>query len=127
MTDKTIKELIEEAQEFARRQSNQVLFGILPGHLTVHAVEEGPCTVYDGCPAVDIPPTQPEDRMLRIGVIPFEVGIFDDDGLVSTLQVHATSALDARCIAYIIDRGRKMQQWGDEQIDLALACTEVVG
>jgi hypothetical protein len=86
--------------------------------------------VCDYCTAVDIPPysrEQTEGWAFRAGVIPFKVGIFDEDGLVVTLPVHAASALDARCIAYIIDRGRKMQQWDDEQIELALACTEIVG
>jgi hypothetical protein len=84
-----------------------------------------PYTRYADCLAADIPLA--EERKFRAGVTPFEVAIFDDDGLVATLPVHATSALDARCIAYIIDRGRKMQQWDDEQIELALACTKVVG
>jgi hypothetical protein len=76
---------------------------------------------------VDIPPPLAESREFRAGVVLFEVEIFDADGPATIIPVHATSALDARCIAYIIDRGRKMQQWDDEQIELALACTEIVG
>ena len=90
---------------------------------------------FDDCPAVDIPNYRPpatkhpqaEDQMHRAGVVQYKVRIFDEDGTVAIFPVHATSTLDARCIAYIIDRGRKMQQWDDEQIELALACTEIVG
>jgi hypothetical protein len=150
---KPIKELVEEAQaigvnlhDYVAQEvfgainmttlhwAKQLTFGVLYGaspHVQKRAKEiEGmnePYTGYADCPAVDIPPPLAEDRMHRVGVNLFEVAIFDDDGLVVTLPVHATSALDARCIAYIIDRGRKMQQWGDEQIEVALAHTKVVG
>jgi hypothetical protein len=87
-----------------------------------------PFEQYNDCPVVDMP--QPEDRMHRVGVVPFKVEVLDDNGGDSTsYTIHAASALDARCMAFVLDDGCPLglKHWDDEQIDLALACTEVIG
>ena len=195
MTDKTIKELIAEAQELgidihdhvaremfesvdakARHQAKMLTFCYLyggtgrlsspcpnpqsipirepnskgPWKMTQEQIEAQskiprefkntwmgePFTHFDDCPAVDMPnydrpPTtkrqQAEDRMHRVGVVPYKVEVFDDFGTLDIYTIHTTSALDARCMATIIAKGHPTNQWDDEQIELALACTKVVG
>jgi hypothetical protein len=85
-----------------------------------------PFKQYDDCPAMDIPP--PEDRMHRVGVVPYKVKVFNDTGW-DTYTVHATSALDARCMAFVLDGGCEAgpKHWDDGHIELAITYTEIVG
>ncbi len=173
MTEKTIKELIEEAQELGidvhdhvakelwgtvdtttRQQAMQETYDAMyrgmckspavpMGGATRKITEETinvPFAVSNGCMAMDIPPPktniqQTEDQMhrvparaFRLGVVPFEVNVLDaagNEGPVYT--IHATSALDARSIAYLLDVCGGLKLWGDGQIDLAIAHTKVIG
>jgi len=183
MTEKTIKELIEEARELGidvrdhvakemfgavtmetRRQAKQMAFRALysaspdnhkqtegraahradsgcPRKMTEEQIKarvplefkqmwmNEPFKQYDDCPVVDMP--QSEGRMTRVGVVPFEVEVLDDGtaGKCTTYTVHATSALDARCMAFVLDGGCQigLKHWDDGHIELALAYTEVVG
>jgi hypothetical protein len=98
-----------------------------------------PFKQYNNCPVMDLPPSalrpikrgtrQSEDRMYRAFVVPFKVEAFNDlgDGVVYT--VHATSALDARCMAFVLDGGCQLglKHWDDGCVELALAHTKVVG
>jgi len=140
MPNKSIKELVEEALKLGvavydhvaqevfgsvnmktRRQAKEVTFGIM-------------CV---GMPQFDyMPPTtereaqQAEDRMHRVGVVPFEVKVLDDNtGNSSLYIVHATSALDARCVAFVLDGGSPagLRYWGDSYVELAISHTEIVG
>jgi hypothetical protein len=72
---------------------------------------------------------QAEDRIHRVGVVPFEVEVLNDIGDSLTYTVHATSALDARCMAFVLDGGCQLglKHWDDGHVELALAHTEVVG
>ena len=73
---------------------------------------------------------QSEDRMYRAGVIPFKVEVLDDAGNDGTIYtIHATSALDARCMAFVLDGGCQLglKHWSDGLIELALTHTKVIG
>ncbi len=114
MTKKTIPELIEEAR--------------------MHQ--------YDECPVIDIPSfayrpstseqeiRQSEDRMHQVCVLLYKIEVLDaaggKDGRAYT--VHATSALDARCIAFVLDGGcaAGLTCFDDEHIELAITYTRVV-
>jgi hypothetical protein len=98
---KPIKELVEEAQALG-------------------------VNLHD-CPAADIPLPLAEKRKFRAGVVPFEVKVSDGFGFHVIYTVCATSALDARCMAFVLDYGHKTKRWDDGHIERALACTEVVG
>jgi hypothetical protein len=72
---------------------------------------------------------QSEDRMHRVGVVPYKVEVHDDHtGTHAVYTVHATSALDARCMAFVLDGGcdHRLNHWDDGHIELALAHTEIV-
>ena len=101
-----------------------------------------PFTHFDDCPAVDIPqynyrpPTttrevqQAEDRMCRVGIKLYKVRVScggDAQGTVYTIR--ATSGLDARCMAFVLDSDCPFERrsWDDEHIDLAMCYTKVVG
>jgi hypothetical protein len=69
---------------------------------------------------------QSEDRMHRVGVVPFEVKVSDGFGFHVIYTIHATTALDARCMAFVLDYGHKTKHWDDGHIERALACTEII-
>lgn len=95
---------------------------------------------HDAYPVIPVSPSnyrppaterqQPEDRMCRAFVVPFKVEVFNDasdEGALYT--VHATSALDARCMAFVLDGGCQLglKHWDDGHIELALSHTKVIG
>lgn len=78
---------------------------------------------------------QAEDRMHRGGVLPYKVDVLDANtdfpGCSSRrtcYTIHATSALDARCMAFVLDGGCQsgLKHWDDGHIELALEHTEIV-
>lgn len=108
----------------------------VPLKLTQEHMNE-PYRHYEDCPAVDTPwplnywppatnHPQSEDRMHRVGVRPYKIQVFDTYGAIDVHTIHATSELDARCIAYLIDYGHSVQHWDDGHIELALAHTEII-
>ena len=70
---------------------------------------------------------QAEDRMYRAGVVPYKVEVFNHGPTGALYTVHATSALDARCMAFVLDGGCKTRHWDDGYIELAISYTKVVG
>ena len=73
---------------------------------------------------------QSENRIHREGVTPYKVEVLNvTGGDGTTYTVHATSALDARCMAFVLDGGCQLglKHWDDGHIELALAHTEIVG
>lgn len=72
---------------------------------------------------------QSEDRMYRAGVTPYKVEVLDAAGGNGTFYtVHATNALDARCMAFILDGGCRpeLKHWDDGHIELAITYTRIV-
>jgi len=74
---------------------------------------------------------QAEDRIYRGGVVPYKVKVFNDEdntGNYFTYTVHATSDLDARCMAFVLDGGCQggLKHWDEGYIELALTYTEIV-
>jgi len=74
-------------------------------------------------------PQQSEDRIHRKGVATYVVEVFDDSGSESRkYTVHAASALDARCMAFILDGGCEagLKHWDDGHIELAITYTVIL-
>ena len=90
-----------------------------------------PFEQHDPTPVMDFSPAifrQSEDRMHRI--VPFKVEVFNDSGFLGTIYtVHATSALDARCMAFVLDGGcaAGLTCFDGGHIELAITYTRIVG
>lgn len=82
----------------------------------------------NACRPIERGASPAKDRMYRAGVIPYKVEVLNDVGDSIVYTVHATNALDARCMAFVLDGGCPLglKNWDDGHIDLALAHTKVV-
>jgi hypothetical protein len=83
---------------------------------------------FKGRPFTPAEEMQAEDRMYRKGVSTHRIRVFHDDGtFANDYNIRATSALDARCLAFALDGGcGDISDFDDGHIELAITWTRVI-
>ena len=129
MTDKTIKELIEAQSRALSLEFKQLLGEPFRPHKERPVMAMHSAAYLRSMTERQI--KQSECRMYRVSVIPYKIEVLNDDddddgGTIYT--IHAASALDARCMAFVLDGGCEagLKHWDDGHIELAITYTKVV-